>query len=145
MLYLEEDCDAPMLLDALSRSTDALPKYSMDRHTDGKSRVKSLPPFFQEFHHTVCNRWASTNFTLNRIEEYCRNIRPSYNVPRPSEMFPWNYELFLEVLDGVREWLRDNTGHCVFWTKEGDLIVTNSDAHAETHYQATALQFQPKQ
>jgi len=42
ILYLEEDCDAPILLDALSKSTDSLPNYRIDRHTNKRSRVKSL-------------------------------------------------------------------------------------------------------
>lgn len=48
-LYLEEDCDAPLVTEALKQSTDTLPRYCIDKHTNGRSRVRSLPQFtFEE-------------------------------------------------------------------------------------------------
>jgi hypothetical protein len=125
VLYLEEDCDAPILLDALSRSTDSLPNYRIDRHTNKSSRVRSLPSYRRIFYDVVCSQYGGLVETLDKLETYCRQYQPNYNVPRPCDQFPWNYDTFLEVLDNCTTWLKENTGQYVYWTIGKDLIVTS--------------------
>ncbi len=133
MIYLEEDRDAQILLDALSRSKDCLPKYSNDKSTDERSRIRSLPSFSHIFYEVVISKYGETFEVLDTLEGFCRRIDPTYVIPRPDHDHPWNWELYLEVLDRVTDWLQSKTylhRSRIYWHRK-HLIHTNDKAKAD--------------
>lgn len=130
ILYLEEDNDAQVLLKALEQSTQYLPQYSIDKHVNTASRIRSLHRYQRTVTDIVCNRWESMFVVLDKIETYAKTLWKHYRIPRPDDDHPWNYELYCEVLENAEAWLADHSGLTVYWDNQGNLIATNDRARA---------------
>lgn len=124
-LYLEEDCDAQILLKALHESKEYLPCYSIDKHVNQPTRIRSLDRYQRIFTDVICNRWEPLLTLLDKLEAYCSKLWKHYSIPRPDNDHPWNYELYCEVLENAEEWIKEHTGLSVYWDTKGNLVATN--------------------
>lgn len=129
-LYLEEDCDAPILLDALKASTEYLPTYRIDRHTNGRSHIRLLPSL--PYTHIIATMWRLD--ALDKLESWIRqNINPNRNVPRPSDEYPWNGEMYREVYQACIDYIREH-GHICYARTNRDIVVTTDLALAKRDF-----------
>lgn len=123
-LYLEEDCDAPLVLDALRDSTYILPQYLNDKYSRTPSKVRTLAPFFHHETVEVYRHGESLFDKLDKVEALIRRkIKPTYEIPRPSFDYPWGLEQYYEVLDRARDYIKE-MGYYAYHNAEKSLIVT---------------------
>jgi hypothetical protein len=124
--YLEEDSDAPILLKALDESRELLPVWMMDRHTNGRSHVRLLRPIAKT--EIITKQWELD--TLSKLESWIRDrINMRYNVPRPSDEYPWNGELYREVYQSCIDYIREH-GHICYARRNGEIVVTTDTEQA---------------
>ena len=127
-IYLEEDSDAPRLLQAC-KDQEVLTHYSIDRHTNGTSPIRRLPAYNHQYRTYVVSRGDSDLIQrLNQTERFIRErINPDYEIPRSSDQYPWGIDDYYTVLDNAREYVRERFTHlcCVIDPKTRDVIATN--------------------
>jgi hypothetical protein len=125
--YLEEDCDAPLLLNVLRQSTEYLPTYRIDRHTNGRSHVRLM----RSLTHTTIITKLWNDDALDNLEQYIQaNIHLRYQVPRPSTEYPWNGELYREVYQACIDYIREH-GHICYARRNGEIVVTTDQELAK--------------
>jgi uncharacterized protein with PIN domain len=125
--YLEEDCDAPLLLDTLRRSTQYLPTYRIDRYTNGRSHIRLM----RSLTHTTIITKLWNDDALDKLEQYIHmNINLSYQVPRPSTEYPWNGDLYREVYQACIDYIRES-GRICYARTNGEIVVTTDQELAK--------------
>jgi hypothetical protein len=127
-LYLEEDCDAPLAVEALKVRTDALPQYFNDRHTNKNSRVRGLQPYFHPHSTVIYSIAHDLNERLDNLERFIRiNVRGSYEIPRPDFLggYPWNAEMYYDVMDDAIQLIREHWHGWIYTDAKKSLIATN--------------------
>ncbi|NBW12636.1 MAG: hypothetical protein EBR82_31885 [Caulobacteraceae bacterium] len=124
--YLEEDCDAPILLKSLDESREFLPLWMMDRHTNGRSHVRLLRPIART--EIITKLW--NDYALDQLESWIRDrINMRYNVPRPSDDYPWNAEMYREVYQACIDYIREHD-HICYARRNGEIVVTTDTEQA---------------
>ena len=128
ILYLEEDQDAALVLDALmKRGRDARPCWGIGVvERTRRSGIRNLPAYFHELYCTVYSKDHNLYEKIDRVDQFIReHVSDMYHIPRPSDQYPWGLDQFYTVLDQARGFIRER-GFYAYSTDKHDLVVTNS-------------------
>jgi uncharacterized protein with PIN domain len=68
---------------------------------------------------------------LDKLEQFIQaNIHLRYNVPRPSDEYPWNGEMYREVYQACIDYIRENR-HICYARRNGEIVVTTDQELAK--------------
>lgn len=125
--YLEEDCDAPLLLNAIAQSQEYLPSWRIDRHTNGRSHIRLMRSL--SYTEIITKQWDAD--ALDKLEKWVQsNIHLIYTVPRPSADYPWNADLYREVYQSCIDYIREHGWTC-YARRNGEIVVTTDQELAK--------------
>ena len=128
VLYLEEDQDAALVLDALmKRGGEVRPCWGIGVvERTRRSSIRNLPTYFHELYCNVYSKEHNLYERLEKIDQFIReHVSDMYHIPRPIAQYPWGIEDFYTVLDQACEFIRER-GWYAYSTDKHGLVVTNS-------------------
>lgn len=128
ILYLEEDQDAALVLNALmERNGDVRPCWGIGVvERTRRSRIRYLPRYFHELYCTVYSKEHDLYQKIYQIDRFIKtHVSNKYNTPLPNDRYPWGLQQFYLVLDLAKNFIREQ-GFYAYSTDRHDLVVTNS-------------------
>ena len=143
ILYLEEDRDAPLFLEALvtkniwalsfDQRNSLVTKWDeMENVRSGLSPIRKLDPFYHEIYLRIYTNKHDLLEKLKLVDQFIHEkVSRTFKTIRPDNEYPWNLDHYYYALERSEGFIRES-GWYSYLDIHKTFIVTNSRAKMST-------------